>query len=309
MSRDDISVLITTYNQEAFVDKAIQSVLEQIRKPKEIIIVDDGSTDETPAIIEQFANQHPELIETHLLEEERGIPQTRNYALEQANGELVTYLDGDDVFRPSKLAKEYETFVDNPDATVVFSNFEYIDVNGNTIETWDVDEDVPVGNVFKECLTRSFPDGSLFRDELVPAEILRKIGGYDEQLSILEDWDLRIRLAQTERAAYVPQPLTAYRRYGAGISDRKALKESEQIYEYIIEKHGAAVDERFENWENIAIKLKQKKLLAEKRMYTAANQGALLQTMKNYLVVIALDPSELFAIRKHLRGGVERFLL
>ena len=91
-----ISVYITSFNKDKYLSQAIISVLNQSLAPKEIIIVDDCSTDNSRNIIEKFASQYPYIIEPIYNENNLGVTRSRNIALSHCTGEIITYLDGDD---------------------------------------------------------------------------------------------------------------------------------------------------------------------------------------------------------------------
>lgn len=214
-----ISVYITSYNQKPYLIEAIESVLNQTLRPFEIIIVDDCSTDGSQKAIERYAQAHPGLIRPFYHEQNLGIPRNRRFALEQVRGDLVTYLDGDDRFLPRKLEMELETFVNHPEAQIVYSNVYYIDADGQRTGVWaDGSIPLPSGDVFREAFSRSFPRGSLFRNELTDYQGLKKIGFYDVSFPIYEDWELKIRLTKRFKIAYCPEPLVEYRQHSEGIS-------------------------------------------------------------------------------------------
>jgi glycosyltransferase involved in cell wall biosynthesis len=218
-----ITVYITSYNQKGYLIEAIESVLNQTLRPFEIIIVDDCSTDGSQEVIERYARAHSDLIRPFFHRQNLGIPRNRRFALEQVRGDLVTYLDGDDKFLPRKLEMELQTFMSHPEA-LVYSNVYYIDSDGRRTGTW-ADGNIlpPSGDVFREVFSRSFPRGSLFRNELVDYQCLKKIGFHDVNFPIFEDWDLKIRLTKYFRAVYCPEPLVEYRRHSEGISRTPAL--------------------------------------------------------------------------------------
>lgn len=230
-----ISVYITSYNQRAYLIEAIESVIKQTLRPFEIIIVDDCSTDGSQEVIERYAEAHPDLIRPFYHEQNLGIPRNRRFALEQVRGDLVTYLDGDDRFLPRKLEMELDTLMNHPEAQIVYSNVYYIDADGQRTGVWaDGNIPPPSGDVFREAFGRSFPRGSLFRNELTDYQCLKKIGFYDVSFPIYEDWELKIRLTKYFKVAYCPEPLVEYRRHLEGISRTSAsvhLKVMRKIYE------------------------------------------------------------------------------
>lgn len=230
-----ISVFIPSYNQRAYIAEAIESVLNQTLRPFEIIIVDDCSTDGSQKIIEAYARAHPDLIRAFYQETNLGIPRNKNFALERVRGDLVTHLDGDDRFLPRKLEMELETFMNHPEAKIVYSNVYQIDANGARLRRW-LDNTVlpPTGYVFGEVFGRTFPFNSTFRNEFVDYKSLKEVGFYDEAFPIYQVWDLKIRLTKRFKVAYCPEPLAEYRIHAGGISKSAAsvhLNALRKIYE------------------------------------------------------------------------------
>jgi len=229
-----VSVFITSYNQRDYLVEAIESVLNQTLQPFEIIIVDDCSTDGSQEVIGKYAQTYPDLIRPFCHEQNIGIPRNKSFALEQVRGDLVTYVDGDDRFLPSKLEMELETLLNHPEAQIVYSNVYHINPEGRRSHLWyDGDSSPPTGYVFREAFARTFPRGSLFRNELVYYRCLKETGFYDPEFAMYHDWELRIRLTKRFKVAYRPMPLAEYRFHLGGISRSNAsrhLDEMKRVY-------------------------------------------------------------------------------
>lgn len=103
-----VSVIIRSFNQERIIEHALNSVVSQNYSHLQIVIVDDHSTDGTPKIIREFANKYPEIIEAHFNNRNYGELKTFNIALGLCKGEYISFLDGDDVFFPGKIAAQVE---------------------------------------------------------------------------------------------------------------------------------------------------------------------------------------------------------
>jgi glycosyltransferase involved in cell wall biosynthesis len=238
-----ISVCITSYNQKHYLTEAIESVLNQSVHPGEIIIVDDCSTDGSQEIISAYVGRYPNLIRPFYHERNCGIARTRTKALEAVTGDFVTYLDGDDRFLPPKLDFELRSLLGNPHAQIACSNFHYINAAGTRIGIWaDGGEPVPQGNVFVQVFARDYPKGGLFRNELVGYEAWKKVGFYDESLTLFEDYDMRIRLTKQLRTVYCDELLMEYRRHKSGLSRSRAAKKLE-AFEYIYRKNCPLLDD------------------------------------------------------------------
>ena len=227
----DLTVGITSYNQCELLVEAIDSVLAQTLRPREIILVDDASDDDSPQIIRRYAAQYPDLIRPILLAQNNGPNAARNHVLDAARGDFLSFLDGDDRWLPTKLEREAARLdaPDQPDA--VFSNFYFTDKDGGPSFLWATQHFVPEGYLLPQVLMLALPRATLFRSEIAPTPLWRQAGYFDTSFAMYGDWDMKIRLAaEVPRFGYVNAPLCEYRRHGTGISNKP------------IEMHLAAVD-------------------------------------------------------------------
>lgn len=128
-----VSVIITCFNLEKYIGQAISSVVDQIRKPDEIIVVDDCSTDASADIIKKFGDRVTYLR----MPENSGVLQATLAGIKNATGEVLTFLDGDDVWLPEKLAEVMKVFADDPQVVMVSHNYEIIDATGKPTRETD----------------------------------------------------------------------------------------------------------------------------------------------------------------------------
>lgn len=215
-----ISVYITSYNKGKYLPEAIQSVLNQSLMPNEIIIVDDGSSDDSRDIINSFMNRYPDLITAIYNEQNVGISKSRNIALKACSGDIVTFLDGDDIFYPNKLQSEYEILKNNPIIQCVYSNFNYLNENGKIRGTFTTSNDEPVtGDIFINtfCKNYNVSSGNNYIYEMFYKATADKVGLYDENIKLWEDWDYRIRMSKIFQYGYCPEVNSAYRKLGNGL--------------------------------------------------------------------------------------------
>jgi len=211
-----ISVIIVSYNNGIYLDKAIDSVLYQSLKPTEIIIADDASTDQSINTINRYAESHP-TIRACIREQNIGVSKNRDSAARQASGELITFLDGDDWYYPDKLEKEYQTLTETQ-CDVVFSNIVYVDSNNKLLTTIDTST-FPGDNLDKKMkwICNRYPP--IPRDMLISKSLYIESGGFNEKLTIYEDWDFKIRLAAISgNWIHAKTNGTAYRQTGTGLS-------------------------------------------------------------------------------------------
>ena len=167
----NVTVGITSYNQRDYLIEAIDSVLAQSAPPDEVIIVDDASTDDSPQVIAGYAARYPERVRPILLTENSGPNAARNHVLAAATSDLLAFLDGDDRWRPEKLARALARLgaADRPDA--VFDNFTFTDGDGHPLFLWADGQRPPEGRLQRQVLTLDLPRTTLFRSELVPTAL------------------------------------------------------------------------------------------------------------------------------------------
>ncbi len=239
----NVTVGITSYNQRDYLIQAVESVLGQSAPASEILIVDDASADDSPQVIAGYASRYPDLVRPILLKANGGPNAARNHVLDAATGDTLAFLDGDDCWRPEKLARGLARLgaTDRPDA--VFDNFVFTDGDGRPLFLWAEGRRPPEGRLQRQVLTLDLPRTTLFRSELVPTALWRAAGYYDPSFAIYGDWDMRIRQAGVVgRYAYVDEPLSEYRRHGAGLSSRgvaahlAAVDHMEAKYAELIER-------------------------------------------------------------------------
>jgi glycosyltransferase involved in cell wall biosynthesis len=178
-NRERISVVLPVYNRAAYVAEAIESVLAQTVPPDELIVVDDGSTDESVAVVESFARPGLRLLR----QENRGIGAARNRGLASTTGELVAFIDSDDLWERDKLALQLEAMRESDEVALVF---------GHLVEFLSPDCAALAGTL--RIATDPFPGISAIT-LLVRREAALRIGTFDEKLRVGEfiEWMARAR--------------------------------------------------------------------------------------------------------------------
>jgi glycosyltransferase involved in cell wall biosynthesis len=213
-----VSVIIPTYNRADLIAQAIDSVLAQRYPAHEIIVADDGSTDDTAAVVGAYGDRVRYLALPH-----RGLPAaTRNAAIRSATGDLLAFLDSDDLFLPDKLALQVEALAQQRTAGLVYSNGLYFHTTPNAPVGRVLDGlPAPSGCVFGDLLAGNFLAPPVV---LVRREVLAAVGLFDEaaELFAVEDFDLWLRLAAHTPFVYVPGDVAAIRRHAGGISRNMA---------------------------------------------------------------------------------------
>lgn len=207
-----ISVVIISYNQKEYLKEAIESVLNQTYRPFEIIVCDDASKDGSVDLINYYERKFPGLVKGIFHEKNIGIAKNRNSGLSTVQGDLVTWLDGDDIFRPRKLELESGHYEHDPDVRWVYSQVIEIDVKNSEIRGRY--KGFLEGIIFDEVVSML---GYAPRNPLVEFEVLKQVGFFDEDMELYEDFDLCLRLAKFYKCSYCPEPLMEYRIHRGGI--------------------------------------------------------------------------------------------
>ena len=231
----NVGALITSFNQERLLQQAVDSVLGQSVRPDKLIIIDDGSEDNSRSLIESYRNSYPRIIESIYHEKNMGVSTTRRDGLNRIDTRFVTYLDGDDLFSKMKIEKELEAISSNK-SQIVYSDNYYIDQENNILGRWAEGSIVPEGDVFRETFSRDFPHRNLFRMEMIEYSAWTKIGFHDPNLDIYEDFDMRIRLTKLLKTSYIDMPLSSIRLNTDGLSKRPPIEHVNAL-NYIFKKN------------------------------------------------------------------------
>ncbi|MDQ3588108.1 MAG: glycosyltransferase family 2 protein, partial [Actinomycetota bacterium] len=205
--RSTISVIVPCFNLGEYLDEAVDSVLAQTRPPDELIVVDDGSTDEhTLDVLNGLRERGMMVFRTP----NRGAPAARNYGVERAGGDYILCLDADDVLLPAHLERTTAAMDTSPDAGIVAAQLEFF---GTVTGTWRPPPYSLRTMLWKNCL----PSASLFR-----RRCWAEAGGYTPELEACHDWDLWLSIVEKGwRWEVVEESLYRYRRRDGSISDHR----------------------------------------------------------------------------------------
>jgi glycosyltransferase involved in cell wall biosynthesis len=200
----DISVIIPAYNAERFLAAAIDSALQQTLPATEIIVVDDGSTDGTACIVRRYPGVRLLSI-AH-----QGASVARNTGAQGSNGDLLAFLDADDIWLPNKLEQQAELLEHDADAGIAACRHRYL-------------FDGPIPGWFRGPTDGSVAPAFLLIPSLIRRTTWEMVGPFDEKLSHGEDGDWLFRAMDSHvRIAVVDEPLMLYRIHGANASANAA---------------------------------------------------------------------------------------
>jgi len=226
-----VSVVIATFNMGQYLPAAIESVLAQTWKNLEVIVVDDGSTDDTTQQMEQFeANGLVKYFRT----ENRGQPHAKNRGLKESGGHFIAFCDADDIWHPEKLCIQIPLF-ENEKTGVVYSEVSYIDQHGN-----EVHRSQPYkrhsGKVTQQLIMKNFVP---FGTAVIRKECLTKNGYFNENLPMGIDWDLWLRFSVDWLFQYTSEKTYLYRVWPGQMSNnyRARYKNAILILESFLNKY------------------------------------------------------------------------
>jgi glycosyltransferase involved in cell wall biosynthesis len=219
-----VSVIISSYNQERYLQEAIESVIQQTARPHEIIIADDHSTlDGSVELIRSYVKRYPGWVHGIFQQENVGIPKNRNSALREVTGDHVAILDGDDRLLPNHVAKLAAALQEHPEAGCSYSNRYQVNARGGPVRLWKTALQ-PSGDVFAHLAAGR--TGRL-RSMLARYDLVKAAGCLDERFFHQDGFILTLRLARLTKFAYVPEPLMEKREHAGGTS--KTISHGERI--------------------------------------------------------------------------------
>ncbi|MEK7636840.1 MAG: glycosyltransferase [Patescibacteria group bacterium] len=207
-----VSIITPTYNAAEFIGATIESVISQTFTDWELIIVDDGSTDATVTVAQQYARQHQDRIQVHS-HTHTGLPSvTRNAAIYVAQGELLAFLDGDDVWEKNKLSHAVQLFSQDSGLAMIATGATIIGIGSH------YPMPRPAGRVQFRSLTHN--NCIITSTVVVRRSVINRVGiqNTDPKLFGYEDYELWLRLSSRANVQLVDQTLTRYRQNPQGIS-------------------------------------------------------------------------------------------
>jgi glycosyltransferase involved in cell wall biosynthesis len=222
MTRPLISIIVPSYNSAHFVRQALDSAFAQTYRPIEVIVVDDGSTDDTADVLRPYMDR---II--YVRQDNRGLAGARNSGLRAASGELIALLDADDVWLEEHLESGYQALASVPDAALVHSEVYYWDAATGERTRRDVPRHSYQGDCYLQLFARNtiIPSTLLFRRACYDLH-----GGFDESFRRCEDWDFALRMARHYRFAYNDDPRVLYRVHSASLSSNAVkMRESDLV--------------------------------------------------------------------------------
>lgn len=209
-NKPTVSVIVTAFNRAKFLSETIQSVLNQTFNDIELLIIDDGSTDNTSDVVNSFSDARIK----YYFQENSGQNAAKNRGFLLAKGKYITILDSDDVMKPQKLEKQVTLLEQNNDCGVCFTGVDVIDENGHFVKS------LPLLKQKGDFLIYLLEKNYLYNgsNALYRRECLEKTGLFSEKVQRMTDWDLYLRMALYYKFDYIDENLLNYRVHSNNMS-------------------------------------------------------------------------------------------
>lgn len=212
--RPKVTIIVPSYNCDRFLPDALNSVLRQTYQDYEVIVIDDGSTDRTPQVLQAYCQSMGDRLRV-VRQQNQGVAAARNHGIELAQGEWIAFLDADDIFLPGKLAAQMQIAESygqtEPNLGMIHSGWYRVDAEGKILMAVEPWQQVPQLDLehwlrWKPVL----PSAMLFRRQW-----LERVGGFDRRFPPAEDTDLVLRLALLGcKTEWLRQITVKYRQHG-----------------------------------------------------------------------------------------------
>lgn len=199
-----VSAIIASYNYANYLPLAIESCLEQTFRDLEVVVVDDGSLDHTPQVMEQYRGE-PRV--RYIRTSNAGQPAAENLGIRLAQGRFIAFLDADDIWLPHKIKQQMEQFQRTPAAGVVYARRRLIDPQGRELK-------MPARPCYRGYIAEQmFRDNFIcFSSSMVRREVFESVGFFNEEYRHASDYDFWLRVATCWSFEFVDEPLVFYRK-------------------------------------------------------------------------------------------------
>jgi glycosyltransferase involved in cell wall biosynthesis len=228
----EVSIIIPTHDRNGVLPLTVASALRQQHVELEIIVVDDGSTEETARTLAEIVDRRLQILRQ---EGPGGVSAARNRGIREANGAWVAFLDDDDVWAPNKLASQLKAATDTGRVWAYGG-----DVNVDADLRVLTGSPPPTPEQVMAALPRYNPLSTGGSNVVVRADVLTQVGGFDPTLRRTEDWDMWIRLSEVGPPAAVARPLVAYRFHAANVATETSAMVQEP--DLLARRYGIPVD-------------------------------------------------------------------
>lgn len=313
-----VSVVIGTYNQQNFIHETLDSVLAQTYPHLEIIVADDGSTDDTPHILKDYQQRFSTKIVLALGEKNIGIPGNINRALALRTGELTAFLDGDDLMLPTKIEKQVALLQNHSEATGCYHDMDILEsetgqILGRMSELYNGSPILTQGTLDKWFRPRNFfaPSSIMTRTNACPAH------GFDERLKHLSEVLFFVETFRMGKLLAINEVLGQYRRHSHNVTSDPAARAQMTEYELLVY---AILEARYPDLFPLLKKLRISCLAAgaiqhyragdvkcaRKILWNIARRGAVIKSLMIFLGLLIMgqkEVSSVISVQPYHRSG------
>lgn len=201
-----VSIVIPSYNRANFISDTLESIIRQSFKDFEILFIDDGSTDNSPEIVNNFIEKDYRVKYFRQANSERAV--ARSYGISLSNSQYLCLVDSDDLWYPNKLERQVELMDANPELVFSYASVNRIDFNNKRLPSSPRQHEGYSGWVFYKLLQRNFIPSVT---PMIRTEILKKIGKQVTEFIPYEDWDFWLRISRKGKFLHIKEPLGDYR--------------------------------------------------------------------------------------------------
>ncbi len=270
-----VSVIIPTYNRSDLLKRALNSVLRQTFQDFEVIVVDDGSTDNTALVMSNFYGPHIRYIRQP---KNSGVAAARNRGLREARGEFIAFLDSDDAWKPDKLMLQVGQFRRGPDRVgLMYTGVETIAGATRKIHTPHLR-----GYLYPDLLRRNVIHGT--SGVMIRREVIETVGYFDETFTVMQDYEYWLRISEFFFVDYVPEALTVYYDHS---EDAEGQRLSRQFAGYM---KARALIHGWRTHDMRAAGVEHDFLISSARRELNAEQGSPQNALRYALAAIAARP-------------------
>ena len=289
-----VSIVIATYNMGQYLSQAVDSILQQTWKNIEVIVVDDGSTDNTPeAMLKYDRDSRVNFIRN----QNQGQPKAKNCGIKATQGDFIGFCDADDYWEANKLEIQMPLF-ENPNVGVVYSEVSFIDENNNLFSK-DHHEVRHSGKITNQMLIENFVP---FGTSVIRRKCIEQNGIFDEEFRMGIDWDLWLRYSLDWEFKYAPEKTYVYRVWSGQMSNnyRGRYEHAKRILTKFITQHRPKLNDTFvrKAWADMYVR--------EAVVY-AKNEKLFFMPLKNIACGIALDPFKIHGWKAIIKLLIGRY--
>ncbi len=214
-----VSIIIPNYNYGRYIGETLQSILRQSFKDYEVIVVDDGSTDNSAQEVERFRGDFGGKLR-YFYQKNQGVATARNHGISQARGQFIAFIDADDLWLEQSLSKIVAFMETHPECGLVYGNVQIVDLKKNTLIKVRFSPSSSEKPYEGKCFEKLFCEGNFIPTAavLMPRVVFKQIGLFDTRFKCGEDLDMWLRISALYPIRYLDEVLTIMRRHDTSLS-------------------------------------------------------------------------------------------